>query len=110
MTVLTIETLEQKWIQIQGFFKLLAVLFHTCPSLHSLAVDISDDGIVGNTSLLENSNTLSHAAFIVNFMLLRVFIIYDDQELSLSVIGLLIYILNQLSNICKPFGHLSYHS
>ena len=45
MTVLTIETLEQKWIQIQGF--LLAALFRTCSSLRSLAVDISDDGIVG---------------------------------------------------------------
>ena len=73
MTVLTIETLEQKWIQIQEF--LLAALFRTCPSLRSLAVDISDDGIDGNTSLLANSNTLSHAAFIVNFTLLRVFII-----------------------------------
>jgi PHS family inorganic phosphate transporter-like MFS transporter len=67
VTVLTIEKLGRKWIQIQGF--LLAALFRTCP-LDLFLIGMPDDGLVA--ILAGRFHSLSKVAFIVNFTLLQV--------------------------------------
>jgi len=69
-TVLTIEKLGRKWIQIQGF--LITALFRKCSSgFFQYDVTISPSYLVG--ILAGMFHTLSKAAFIVNFALLQFF-------------------------------------
>ena len=66
MTVLTIEKLGRKWIQIQGF--LVAALFRMCPLYHFLGIPDGKTVAI----LAGKFHSLSKVAFIVNFTLLQV--------------------------------------